>query len=1037
MVFGWAHNSLNGQIAGRESAKKILAEVLGETEIWKAEFARGKADGNKVGLFMKPEELFLPDQVTLEEVRLKLAGFNFFSDEQAFQKLYLELGRYPGGSPKAVYDAFYNRSALRFFNGEDLLAAATAMVRELFLSYQEIIKRAEFKDPDKKVIVHFATGDTPWVAYRLFADLVQSWENEKTQVLLKKWGVDPACRVDPKRILAFPLDMVFPQKPTDYHSFYNILNNMFERMGIPKENRRLFKGNLIYDENVLTGGHLREMSDSEYSNLLQNIRENDLQVERFLDLKQPLSLKDPQYPFLKAMQKQLERFSGELQQLGGAHIFISGIGPSYEGKGHIGFMESGVSLEQKGFIGKAGHFIAAGHAKEAGGYKNTSKGHGFATFGFAELLLRQGQAPVKVIAIATGNNKSRAVLKGLEGAFQLDCKAPLEYPVRGLRSQNGMLIADRSSAGELRLNRYPWDFKLFSKDDWSDEMVKTFFIRVALEASLGCPKDPFQSLGTLKEQQFLDLPGAEHAFILRMREKNLKTLKAKKGGRSWETIRREVLGQVESNVVLPEIGEIVQKLGWQANNSKEIFVINPHLDDDYLAIFELLRVLINNGFRVSFFYTAKGSTAVDAGYVKNILNYIAGWERKEITETLKLSLDEVHRRLAGLLQKRKLSCSPLDYDIWNRMGPEEKKLRAQALFLDLNDKKMNGQLIDPLKIRAFVGLCQTSIDHHANWGHRDISFVADIKTFLRFSEGRSAIMSLGEKYVDIHEPWDSSWYTQEGRGGTAAERDVEMIKTVLGQRKPFLIIANGEGFPDFGAHSTTEASVKAAVLELLHSGDLDKSATRLLTYEGVWARKDTARAKLGLVLTSGQLDDLEKSFPVFYPTQAPAPVPDSGYDRPRFFSEAVRENAMISKEEYKALVPVSRPQLQKILAQKDSGILNYDLRDLSNPEVLQQMQREIREFKCVRKYVNRASNQELNGPAPVAEVFTFYNGDIKKLFYSLASWGCSEKTIADFFQDYVNEKDPWKICCSLQEIANLKNNPQARLAQEVYEKVKK
>ena len=54
---------------------------------------------------------------------------------------------------------------------------------------------------------------------------------------------------------------------------------------------------------------------------------------------------------------------------GGAHVTLLGVGPSYEGEGHIGFCEKGTPPEQACFIGTINDYdatfhIAGAHAKE-------------------------------------------------------------------------------------------------------------------------------------------------------------------------------------------------------------------------------------------------------------------------------------------------------------------------------------------------------------------------------------------------------------------------------------------------------------------------------------------------------------------------------------------------------------------------------------------------------------------------------------------------------------------------------------------------
>ena len=53
--------------------------------------------------------------------------------------------------------------------------------------------------------------------------------------------------------------------------------------------------------------------------------------------------------------------------------------------------------------------------------------------------------------------------------------------------------------------------------------------------------------------------------------------------------------------------------------------------------------------------------------------------------------------------------------------------------------------------------------------------------------------------------------------------------------RPDVIISNGEGFPDYGAHSNTEISITIAARNLIEKGIL-AADTKYLQYAGVWER---------------------------------------------------------------------------------------------------------------------------------------------------------------------------------------------------------
>jgi len=897
-------------------------------------------------------------QIAHEQVIAAHVLINSIKDETSmkkFKEVYelLDHNYIYGGAPQAIYDVLFKNTNMELRVANNISLAAEIFEIEFILAYQEWDVNYGY-GPGARMPINFATGDTPWIAYRKIADTIDTWFSTETQVRLyqlRKMGIDidPTRKPDMSRVIAFPLDAVFPQKRTDYHSFVNILNNMWERLHIPVVQRNFFYGDLILD-----GDEIRQMTDGEYEALLADIhKRKDLMVIEFLE--GSLVKTDPQYKFLMAMDQQAKEMSVKLEALGGPFIFISGIGPSYEGKGHIGFMEEGIGFQTTAFIGYAGHYIAAGHAKENGGYKNVSSGHGYVTFGYADLLRRK---EVMVLVISTGNNKSHSNLMAIEGAFERDFP---EYPAVGLQKSKGFFITEHSAAGELRISEHPWDFGLLEAHDWTDEMVKKFFIRVAQEQVV--EKD----IESLTMTKYLERAGNIHPIIHKILEYNLSTLTQEK---TWEERRESVVRSILDSIILPK--NIFKKLGWTGKQKRKIVIINPHLDDEYLAMMVLIKIFTAAGHQVSAYYTAKGSTAVDNDYVKAILDRITTWNQKKIAQVSHRSHVAIMRQLIPILEGQNLHTDPLDYDVWSHMGEKEKDLRAQALYLEINQHMMEGSLTNPEIIKEKVEFINHAIDSKERWGARDITIVEDMRTTIRIDEAKTALMSLGLKYEDIHEPMDSSWYTQEGRGGTAKEGDIDLIKEIFQKSKPDLIISNGEGFPDYSAHSTTEVTVIAAILDLFEEGELDHEKLKYLTYAGVWERIETEDTDVSLVLSADQMNEFSIKFRQHYPSQAPAPVPDSGYAQSIFFSDAVLINSKITKNEIRELVPLFPADIQKVIGKKGSGVLNYRLPDLSKIIVRRNLISKTLELKQVREDVEKASNQEINGPAPLPHLFTKY-----------------------------------------------------------------
>ncbi|MCJ7646456.1 hypothetical protein MUO65_06110, partial [bacterium] len=283
-----------------------------------------------------------------------------------------------------IYMDTYNKTRhMEISINLDIEEAGITFACEIMKAIQYWMKKLP---KDEKIVIHFCTGDTPWIGYTKMARYLDSWDDKETQTILEAHGVDLNLKPDMSRVVAYPLDAVFPQKRTAYHSFANILNNMFDRLHIPEDQRHFFYGDIDEYDN--------QMSDEAFDRIIKDIEKNGLLIDNSNEI---------QKPFINAMRHQAERMSQEMENLGGAHIFLAGIGPSYDGKGHIGFMEfetlekflmeSGDPFGLKTFIESAHHYVNRAHAKENGGlnnfYVNGISKHGVISFGFYELLLRQ------------------------------------------------------------------------------------------------------------------------------------------------------------------------------------------------------------------------------------------------------------------------------------------------------------------------------------------------------------------------------------------------------------------------------------------------------------------------------------------------------------------------------------------------------------------------------------------------------------------------------------------------------------------------
>lgn len=841
----------------------------------------------------------------------------------------------------------------------------------------EILKEIQIKQKelpaDRNVVVHFATGNTPWIGYTRMAEILNTWNEPATQWFLQMNGLDETFKPDMTRVIAFPLDAVFPQKRTDYHAFANILNNMFDKLGIKKEKRYFFYGDIANDLGD-------PMSDADYAALMASIEEvrkgreteevtsarglfgelpktmektNGLLINEFLAGKLDKMIYPEQFRYLTHMVAYSKRMADKIAELGGAHIFISGVGPSYEGKGHIGFMESMTPFDQEVLLGLIGYHMAADHMKEDGGMARlrTAEGKekfGFVTFGFKELLYRPD---VKVITIATGIQKAEAVWRGAEGDYDET------YPISRLQKERGVLILDKTSASKLRYNTHPWDFELIG--EWSEELIAQLFIRLSEQTG--------KKILDLVPDDYIEGSFGDIDQIRRIRQANIRSLL---GGitsiSKWNVLKNRVAQQIVSNLVTPD--EVPGRFKLQPGS--RITNVNPHLDDEFLAMRDVIKEFTKAKLRYSVYYAAKGYTAVHSAYALKALARVAEFNVSEIQTLHRESAPENFaeaeerylRQLINILENGEdLHQDPNDYDAWSHMSSKkdgEQELRAKLLYLRLN-QRFKEKLDQPDKIQALLKSLQLINENKPGWGSRDIELMADIKVFLRFNEAQTALMSLGVDYADVHYPFDATWYGAI-RSGTARDKDIQDVENAFKSEQAVMAVSNGENFADFQAHSTTQAQVLAA---LDHLNETEGFNPILFYYRGVWDRALTTGllTQLSVKLTRKQLEDMDRLFRRHYPSQSPPPVPDSGLRGSQHFSREVINNAIATKQEVARLTGIDDPEVY--------GILNFNIiPDLTTPEAKAHMKGFVDELAVVKPAVTRASGEAVNGPVPYADL---------------------------------------------------------------------
>ncbi len=869
--------------------------------------------------------------------------------------------------------------------------------------------------------------------YRKIGAILDTWDTTATQKFLKDKGLNPALKPMMNKVVIFAIDALFPQRRTDYFAFANLLNNICDLWGIPDDNRNLFYGD-IYVTRYGNRWKVEEIPDDEYKRILESINSEGLKILEYqaacmlrgdnkgfslnsiLRIKkgrvvgrrlqidnrgdyrmrqlhiEPLRQAHPQYKYLESMRNQALMMHEKLIAFGGAHITLLGVGPSYEGEGHIGFCEKYTPHEQTCFIGAvndcdATFHICASHAKELGGIKNmfvTFNGvriprFGFITYGPMEMIYRQYKYKDRcwseadnilrrsiVIIIATGNLKSRSIVKALENGYEN------RYPLSLIRNYRTIYILDQNSARELRVKRYPWEFQILPKEYWSIGNMRKFLIQIAAFSNCRILAIDFNSIADRLKGLYSVMGKDVMMHIHNNCKVNLSNLRLflRRTKVDFERIKEMVSSEISSGVIRPF--QIVEKLrGWGMERGDNILCITPHMDDDFLAMMHILKEMAPH-YNIHTCYTSSGFTGVYSDYVLGLLGVAGRLSQREIDRLrpqIKESLlKELIKERIGSAQARHL-----DYNVLSYMNKREMMIRAKLLLIDLNERyDLEGKIrkifrnrfinrTDILNLRKFLA----NVEYRKKQGAEvDIDIMRFLKTSVRFTEAASGLMFLGISYKNIHWPLKMSFYGIPGRGLTIEDDDINLIEDLIKDIAPKMVVFNGEGFPDFSSHSNTEIGVYLALFELFKKGSLSNDLI-LFQWAGVWDRIGVDASKVSVVLTDEELQSFYNAFNYFYPTQAPyAPVLNASSSGPQSFAQDVIRNARASAKEMVALVDIPLYLLQ-IIKQK-GGILNYRMSKL----------RAIRRYEFYRKYemlmrsrfsINISSNAAFCGSAPYAE----------------------------------------------------------------------
>ncbi len=804
---------------------------------------------------------------------------------------------------------------------------------------------------DRDVFIIFATGNTQWLGLTTLASILDSWGSwdDETRQLLTANGVDLSDKPDMGRIFATHLDTIFPQSRDDYYSYANELHNMFDKLGISREKRRMFYGDVKND--LIEPGADNKMDKAEFEKVQASIDQEGLKLDEFL--KGQLAQDHPQYAYLEAVNRYTKKMA-EFVLAKGPDIALFSAGPSYEGKGHFAFNEAGTPFDQGLVMSLLSYHAAAGNIKDRGGMQHFRTPSGEIKIGGATLGPKEIRSSHPIfITIINGKEKRESVRSLVERT------ADIQYPMTALQigAPGSVLIMESASGSTLRYFTNTWDFVEIPAREWNADLQAKLFVRLSKETG--------KPVSALTIDDWLQSPGKDQTEIAAIRTKNLIALTTLQ---PWEVLRDEVVKTLNKDPLKSE--QVPARLGLRPGD--EIVHIGPHLDDLSLAAQFLVSEFSKQGHRLYSYYTAPGYTAVSDEYVLSALGTLKNFRVDELAalaeETrsvfaFKQSEEKYLRQLIKVLAARDLAYDPMDYDTWSQMPAEEQKLRAKLLFLRLNfESSLKGQLSSPERISALRDALEIYIQAKPHWGSSEIVVMQKLKVALRFVEEQTELMSRGVGYDDIFFPFQSSWYALE-RKGTARQSDIDVIKDVIRSKKPRMVIVNGEGFMDHGAHSITEMTVKVAVKELYEEGALP-DGFRMFFYRGVWDRAEiTGRPDQILVaLGEEELEENKSSFVRNYPSQAPALVPDASVKEPMFFSDQVVTNARETLAEWAGLNgrKTDDPALQ--------GILAFDMIDFKSRTAVESFLAEVvakkTELDRVQIPINRASLSKIIGSAP-------------------------------------------------------------------------
>ncbi|MFH1791279.1 MAG: hypothetical protein ABH885_04780 [Candidatus Omnitrophota bacterium] len=706
---------------------------------------------------------------------------------------------------------------------------------------------------------------------------------------------------------------------------------------------------------------------------------------------------DIQYRYLESMRLNAVMMNEKLSECGGAHITLLGVGPSDEG--HIGFGETGLPRGQGCFIGSvnlqdATSRIAIPHSKEIGGLREFFRvapngrlmpRHGFITYGPREFFMRKDG---EVIVIATSNSKSGSVRRALEEGQSE------RYPLSLIGESGGVVVLEAASARDLGLFREPWDYQVLPKEYWAREHDRENLCQIA--EAFGCKIaeiDP-EAIISRAEESLAQAHGVERE-VLENRIANFKAFGQviTETGRTFEEVKRAVIEAISSSLITPAkkpmeeaVIEAFEKK-YKVKKGSTVVIVNPHMDDDFLALTpEFLSILAKN-FNIKVYYTSYGYTAVYSEYALGMIELAVNMLGDG--DFHRFSPEREKELLEGLIKElpNGREMPRLDLDVIPYMSENEKKLRAQLLVLRLN-KRYNDAFLSKKSMERLLEFLREVDKRKPKSGGVDISAMQFIKTALRFTEATSSLMFKGIKYENVYWPLNVSFYGTPGRSLALNREDINTIKGIFRHSNAAMVIFNGEGFPDFGGHSNNEIGILMALQELRDEGEILDN-TVLFRWAGVWDRISAREAQMSIPFAGGECYRFIQTFFHFYRSQIQiAPVPNGTTTKPapQSFAHDVLENAGASCDELLRLIDL--PPAAEEAAKR--GVLHYKVKTLGEVIRGRELEQKQEALELAHRTTNNSSNKALTGKAPYPQRLDTIDGGLRKAMLEAGVIGANE-----------------------------------------------